>query len=399
MANVVITGTGCITGSGGNAKETLAAMYNNTASPAPFQRNTMEWGKEALVFAADHELNDSSTVRASRYGLSTRFGLAATFQALEDAGLSPKDLPAHRVGVVMGTTVGCSMNSIPFYEAFREHTRNDQPKPNMEPIRRFLRSNPAEAISYELKTSGPTQSVVNACASGTDAIGIGLQWIESGMCDVVIAGGCDALTRVTLNGFNSLMVMANAHCRPFDAERTGLNLGEGAGIVILESKQHTVARSAKIQAKLSGYASACDAHHLTAPHPEGQGLIRAMLELFAHTELNAEDISFVNVHGTATKDNDAVEGHVMSKLLPETPFFSSKGATGHTLGAAGAIEAALCVHCLQEGRIPPTTGLVTPDPTIAVKATTETTAVRKTTALSTSLAFGGLASVLAITHP
>lgn len=395
MPSVFITGTGCITGSGSTSQSTLAAMYEGTADPSPFVRHKMDWGKEALVFAVDDALLKNASRQTKQYGLTARLALTATFQALEDAGISPADLKGKRVGVAMGTTVGCSMNHIDFYGEYRNP---DIALPSMEHLRSVLRSNPAEAIARELEIIGPTQSVVNACASGTDAIGVGLQWIQSGICDMVIAGGCDALSRVTLNGFNSLMVMDNERSKPFDVNRKGLNLGEGAGVLVLESKPAVLQRKATAKARLTGYATACDAHHLTAPHPQGRGLIRAMKQLFAHPECAPKNISFVNVHGTGTKDNDSVEGYVMHELLPHIPFFSAKGATGHTLGAAGGIEAALCVHCLTQKSIPPSTGLTTPDPAIPATPVLEATTVTGTTALSTSLAFGGIASVLAISH-
>ncbi|OBQ50106.1 beta-ketoacyl-[acyl-carrier-protein] synthase family protein [Halodesulfovibrio spirochaetisodalis] len=399
MPKAFISGTGCITGSGTTAQSTLEAMYAGTASPAPFTRHTMDWGKDALVFAVDDAVLQASWGSAEKYGRTTRLGIGAALQALAAAGLTPEEISNKRIGVVMGTTVGCSMNSIPFYEEYRTYSINpDAEKPSMLPIRRFLRSNPAEAIAHELFLTGPTQAIVNACASGTDAIGIGLQWIESGICDMVLAGGCDALTRVTLNGFNSLMVMDSEHCRPFDETRKGLNLGEGAGVLLLESEDSALARGAKPKAQLSGYATACDAHHLTAPHPQGRGLIRAITQLTANGSIRPDEVGFVNVHGTGTKDNDAVEGYVMHTLLPHVPFFSSKGATGHTLGAAGGIEAALCVQCLEQGSIPPTTGLSTSDPSIPASPVTVATTFAGTTALSTSLAFGGIASVLAISH-
>ncbi|WP_430735278.1 beta-ketoacyl-[acyl-carrier-protein] synthase family protein [Halodesulfovibrio aestuarii] len=395
MTSVFITGTGCITGSGSTPQSTLAAMYEGTADPSPFVRHRMDWGKEALVFAVDDALLEKASGRTEQYGLTARLGLGAAFQALEDAGISPADLKGKRVGVVMGTTVGCSMNHIVFYGEYRDP---DIALPSMEHIRCVLRSNPAEAIARELAVVGPAQTVVTACASGTDAIGVGLQWIQSGMCDMVIAGGCDGLSRVTLNGFHSLMVMDSERSKPFDVDRKGLTLGEGSGVLVLESEQSVTQRKVTPKARLAGYATACDAYHLTAPHPQGRGLIRAMKQLFAHIECTPADISFVNVHGTGTKDNDNVEGYVMHELLPHVPFFSSKGATGHTLGAAGGIEAALCVHCLNQGRIPPTTGLTTPDPAIPASPVLEATNVTGTIALSTSLAFGGIASVLAVSH-
>ncbi len=399
MPNVLISGTGCITGSGSTARQTLDAMYAGSAAPVPFSRLTLDWGREALVYAVDDSLLQSGWGQMEQYSLTSRLGLGAALQAMEDAGLAPEDLAGKRVGVVMGTTVGCSMNSVSFYEGYRRFSGSDgAEQPDLAPISRFLRSNPAEVIGRELGVSGPMQAIVNACASGTDAIGTGLQWMEAGLCDIVFAGGCDGLSRVTLNGFNALGVMSHTPCRPFDQMRTGLNLGEGAGVLVLETEQSLAARGGKARAALTGYASACDAHHLTGPHPEGRGLKSAIRKLFTVYGCAPEDVAFINVHGTGTRDNDAVESLVMADMLAGTPFFSSKGATGHTLGAAGGIEAALCVQCLLDGTIPPTTGLEVPDPDLPAHPVMASTAIPGTTALSTSLAFGGLASVLAVSR-
>jgi 3-oxoacyl-[acyl-carrier-protein] synthase-1/3-oxoacyl-[acyl-carrier-protein] synthase II len=208
----------------------------------------------------------------------------------------------------------------------------------------------------------------------------------------VIAGGADELLRVTYAGFSSLMITDTQPCKPFDVKRKGLNLGEGAGILILESD--AVRADKAVHGKVLGYGSACDAHHLTAPHPDGAGLKLAMQEAFTAAGVTSADIAFVNTHGTGTPDNDRVEGRVLSELLPGVPFLSTKGYTGHTLGAAGGIEAAFTVACLQRGEIPASIGFSEPDPDVIVTPVIKNRCIDGDIALSESLAFGGNNAVL-----
>lgn len=403
MAKVHVTGVGGTTGLAISLEASLEAMFcqggDDICAPTPFTRIPLEWGRESILAFAEKTTSPSPKALQDLENRSTQMGGYAALQALKAAGLDQKNLRGMRIGVVMGTTVGCSMNNVPFYRDYRDFTEDpsQNPAPSLDAMHTFLCSNPAEAIAQMLALNGPTQTVVNACASGTDAIGIGMQWIQSGLCDVVLAGGCDALSQVTMNGFNSLMVMDEERCKPFDANRQGLNLGEGAAVLVLESETHLKASLRTSLAVVAGYSSACDAHHLTAPHPEGRGLQSALGDLLALPGCCSDEIAFVNVHGTGTKNNDSVESHVMARLLPNTPFFSSKGATGHTLGAAGAIEAAFCILCLHKKMIPATIGLHTPDPLLAAHPVQSNTQVSRSTALSTSLAFGGLASALALT--
>ena len=266
----------------------------------------------------------------------------------------------------------------------------------MTPIIRFLMSNPADLIAREFELTGPCQTVVNACSSGTDAVGIGASWIQSGLCDMVIAGGADELCHVTYNGFISLMITDDAPCRPFDRDRKGLNLGEGAAMLILESESSCRKRQKPPRARFLGYASSSDAYHLTAPHPQGEGLKRALLDALRFSHRNVSDIAFVNAHGTATPDNDRVEGKVLHEMLPGVPFFSTKGYTGHTLGAAGAIEAAFTVACLERGMIPGNAGFANLDPEVTASPAATTSTVAGSTAISQSLAFGGCNGVLVL---
>ena len=257
-----------------------------------------------------------------------------------------------------------------------------------------MRSSPASVIAREFGLTGPCQTVVNACASGTDAVGLAASWIRGGVCDLAIAGGADELGRITYNGFISLMISDDSPCRPFDRDRKGLNLGEGAGMLVLESAESRARRGSRARSFLLGYGSACDAHHLTAPKPDGEGLRRAIAEALACCGTPAEAISFVNAHGTGTPDNDRVESRVLADLFPGVPFLSTKGYTGHTLGAAGAIEAVFTVACLERGMIPASAGFTTPDPELAGAPVTECTKIAGRVALSESLAFGGNNSVI-----
>lgn len=387
-----ITGLGCLCAAGRNLPECVAALFAGTRAPAPPARFTRAHPTRHPVFEVTGDLPLERTGRGrgdlARTSLLT---LAAAREALDDAGWTPASLRRRRVGVCIGTTVGSAMNNEGFYRELRAGGR-----PAMAPIDRFLASNPAAALAREHGLSGPCQTVVNACSSGTDALGIAASWLRAGACDVVLAGGADELCRVTYNGFISLMITDDEPCRPFDRRRKGLNLGEGAALLVLEAEPVRRARGARARARLLGYGSACDAHHLTAPHPEGRGLKRAVREALASAGAEPGGVAFVNAHGTGTPDNDRVEGRALADLLPGVPFVSTKGYTGHTLGAAGAIEAAFTVACLEEGRIPANAGFAELDPDVPAGPVAEATAVAGRVALSQSLAFGGNNAVVVL---
>jgi 3-oxoacyl-[acyl-carrier-protein] synthase II len=281
------------------------------------------------------------------------------------------------------------MNNETFY---RQYLKGE--KPDMLHITRLLNSNPAAVIAREFDLCGPCQTVVNACSSSTDAVGLAASWIQLGLCDIVLTGGADELCHVTYNGFISMMITDDGPCKPFDRDRKGLNLGEGAAMFVLESEKSRLARSKKARAFILGYGASCDAYHFTAPHPEGRGLRRAIGEAMELGNVTAKDIAFVNAHGTGTADNDKIESLVLADMLPGVPFLSTKGYTGHTLGAAGAVEAVFTVACLEMGKIPRSAGFTTPDPDLPVTPVVTETAVEGHVALSESLAFGGHNGVL-----
>ncbi len=387
---VAITGIGALCAVGSNLNECMESLYagrRKVAAPGAFSSSHgTAWPvceMAALLPGEQEQDAEPDLLRTSR------LGLAAAREALSDAGLQAADLSRLRVGVIMGTTVGSAMNNEAFYRQYRQGEH-----PEMAPIERYLRSNPAAAIARAFALSGPCQTVVNACSSGTDAIGLGASWIRAGLCDLVLAGGADELCRVTYNGFSSLMITDAGPCRPFDVRRRGLNLGEGAAVLVLESESLHRDWSRNERGWVLGYGSACDAYHLTAPRPDGLGLKKAIAEALSGSGRKVEDLAFVNAHGTGTPDNDRVESRVLSELMPGVPFLSTKGFTGHTLGAAGALEAAFTLACLEQARIPASIGFGCADPELPAAPVTEVTEIEGGCALSESLAFGGNNAVL-----
>jgi 3-oxoacyl-(acyl-carrier-protein) synthase len=341
------------------------------------------------VFAVTDEVFDHDNLLRTR---TSSLGLSAAREAVKQAWGEDIEVPPPRLGVCMGTTVGSTFNEEEFYRAYRE---DENPEPVA--IRRYLANDLSRVIAGHFGAGGPVTTVANACASGADALGFAKSWIEAGLCDVVIAGGADELARFPFLGFFSLKNASRERCKPFDFNRLGLNLGEAGAVLVMEREDLARDRGARILASIAGYSSAADAYHMTAPHPDGRGLRKAIRDALKDAGVAPSEVGFVNAHGTGTKENDRIEGKVLTDLLGgEVAVFSTKGATGHTLGAAGALEAVLSIGSLIEGRIPASAGFSTPDPECCLVPTTEVQEVRRHTALSTSLAFGGTNSALVL---
>jgi 3-oxoacyl-[acyl-carrier-protein] synthase II len=382
-STVLITGMGTVSTAGIGVLETVSAFQRSRKEPAPVK--CVETPLSLPVFEIE-----SFQVPAGLEEMRTHaLALTAVREALNEAGLS--DLRGKRVGVAMGTTVASQLNDLAFYKAWRENHAAP-----MSAVDRFLSGNLAEWIACKFAAEGPAITVVNACSSGADAIGAAVGWLRAGSCDIAVAGGADELNRVPLAGFNALGVASSESCKPFDRDRTGLNLGEGAGVLVLETEESARARGAESSLLLAGYGSAVDAHHLTAPHPEGRGLRRAIFQALETAGVSAEEIAFINAHGTSTRENDKIEGAVLRDLFPDRPVFSTKGYTGHTLGAAGGLEAVFCALGLREGWIPASAGFQTLDEEIGFFPTLGKTEINGCCALSTSLAFGGSNAALVI---
>ncbi|PNU20629.1 beta-ketoacyl-[acyl-carrier-protein] synthase family protein [Geothermobacter hydrogeniphilus] len=383
IQHLPITGLGCICAAGPDVQSSLTSMLRGERHPAPALRFATDHRPQLPVFEVPQNyLTDDLPPEADCLRTS-QLAMVAAAEALRGCGRTMVELQTLRVGVCIGTTVGSAMNNEEFYRQFRQGE-----EPEMGPINRYLRSNPAATVAAHFQLKGPVATLVNACSSGTDAIGLAASWLRAGLCDLALAGGADELCRTTFNGFASLQIAAAEPVRPFAAERKGLNLGEGAGMLLL-GHPDIVREGERVQGWLRGYGSATDAYHLTAPHPEGAGLRRAIAEALEQAACRPEDIAFINAHGTGTPDNDRVESRVLAELFAGIPFVSSKGYTGHTLGAAGGIEAVITLASLNAGEVPASIGCEPPDAELPALPERRTFPVTGGLAISESLAFGG----------
>ena len=324
-------------------------------------------------------------------GLPVRFLLHALDEALAGARLTRDELRKRRVGIAVGTTVACQLDNIPCHDRIRRGDLSD-----LSPALPYVMKMPAEYLRRLLGTDGPALTISNACSSGADALTVALEWLRTGRCDLVIAGGCDSVSKVAFDGFNALRVCSSQPCRPFDAERSGLNLGDAAGVLILEAPEHAAARSVEIEYELGGAGKTADAFHITQPEGSGRELERAIRIALEQSELPPEAIDLVNAHGTGTVVNDRVEGAVLARVFGAgLRYQSTKALTGHTLGAAGAIEAVFSLLMLEERRAAAGIRCEHPDPELPVPPLAATVPVSGSAAVSTSLAFGGSNAALA----
>jgi 3-oxoacyl-[acyl-carrier-protein] synthase II len=309
---------------------------------------------------------------ARRMGRCSQFAIVAAKQALEDAGLSPEEVESQgeRVGVVLGTTMG--PHDVGLYETLKYKT-NGFRRPNPIQFINCLPNMPAHYVSRYTQALGPLQTPSTACATGTQAIGEASELIRSGRCDIVMAGGAEAIMQdYVMAGFESMNALATGYndnpaaaSRPFDACRNGFVMSEGCGVVILEPLEFALKRGAKIYAEVLGHASSSDAYHIAALEPEGRGAARAIRWALQDAHLNPDDIGYINAHGTSTPANDVMETNAIKSVFGEhaykVPISSTKSMIGHGLAAAGTLEAICCVLSLQDQVVHPTINYETPD--------------------------------------
>jgi 3-oxoacyl-[acyl-carrier-protein] synthase II len=348
----------------------------------------------ALVAGAVH---DPLPASGSRVPLSRtdRQARVAAEQAVSQSRLAER-YPGHRVAVIVGTTTG-GIGEVEDYLIGQQAGRPAR-------CRRLLaleKANTADALADHFGFCGPRYTVHTGCASGASAILLASDLVRGGSADAALAGGSDALARLTLSGFRSLRVLDAAPCRPFDRERRGLSLGEGAAMLVLERASAAGGPGARPLAELVSAAQTTDAHHLTAPPPSGAGAAEAMLSALERADLPPSAIDHVNAHGTGTPLNDAAEAAAIRSALGEhaacCPVTSIKGAIGHTLAAAGAIEAVAVIQTLRTGLIPHTVGLAHADPALALDLVqARPRAGQWRVALSNSFGFGGANTVLCL---
>jgi 3-oxoacyl-[acyl-carrier-protein] synthase II len=381
VIRAAITGLGAVTGFGRGADLLWSALVDGRRAVR----------QQPELAAAGLAAGPVALIDAVPLGAPSRAATVACWAALEalaDAGEPP---PGERMGVSCGTTLGGIGNWLPLVRA--EELVKPIP-PMVEPIGRWTHAGPAEAVAAAIGARGPLSAPSVACASGNVALGVALELVRGGRCDVVVAGGVDVLHDFVLAGFASLKAIDPEPCRPFDRRRRGLNLGEGACFLVVESEAHARGRGAHIRAFLDGCGVAADAVHMTGPDREGRGAARAMEAALADAGRAPGEIGFVSAHGTATLFNDLMEAKALARVFgartPSLPLHSIKSALGHTLGAAAALEALACVRTLETGLAPPTPGLQELDPEIAldvVHGAARPVAARAV--LSTSSGFGG----------
>jgi len=320
------------------------------------------------------------------YSRTELLAMKAAKEAYEDAGLADfSDRP--RIAIVSGSSVGGMDLSERYYKQYELEEKR-------EFVSKFQKHGcykHTESVAKYLGIKGYSTTISTACSSGANAIMYGARLINAGLADVVIAGGVDALAKFTINGFNSLKILDTEPCRPFDDSRVGLNLGEGAGYVVLESEASVAKRGRKTYGRVLGYANTCDAYHQTASSPDGKGAVLAMSKAIVMAGIQTQDVDYVNVHGTGTMNNDVSEGAALKQVFDgKIPAFSStKSYTGHTLGASGGIEAGFSLLAINHGVVFPNLRFKTAiqDFGIAPQTTVEHKPVN--IVLSNSFGFGG----------
>lgn len=369
---VVITGLGCVSPLGNDVQSTWENLVAGVSGITKISRFDATDFK--TMIAAEVKGFDGGAIfgrrEARRMDLVTQYALASTMQAVEDSGLEITDANRDRIGVLVGTGIGGIETLIKNMEIFIERGPS-RISPFMVPM--MLPDSSAGMIAIHLGARGPNMAVVTACATGNNAIGEAAEIIRRGHSDVMLAGGSEAaIIPIAIAGMSVMGALSSQNnvperaSRPFDADRDGFVMGEGAGIVVLESLEHAQARGAEVLAELSGYGVTNDAYHISAPAENGAGAALCMQAALDYAGLQGADIGYINAHGTSTPLNDKSETAAIKTVFSEqaynVPISSTKSMTGHLLGAAGAMEAVFCVKTLQEEILPPTINYQTPDP-------------------------------------
>lgn len=370
---IVVTGLGAVSPLGNSVSETWAAirqgksgigkitLFDATGFPVQIAAEVKNFLPE------EHGIDQREARRMARF---TQFLLSASYEAIRDAGITKEVLSAERTGIMVG-------NGLSGFEVI-EHAYNKyfNDAPGRVPplaVPMFIANEGAANVSMKLGITGPAWTLATACASGTDALGSALDLIRSGRLDICLAGGGEsAITGFSVSSFHGMHALAHSFndcperaCRPFDRDREGFIIGEGAGILVLEELEHAKKRGAKIYAEFAGYGASSDAYHITSPRPDGIGGAFAIKRALADAGMEPSDIAYYNAHGTSTKLNDASETKMIKVAFGEhakaLKISSTKSMIGHCIGGAGAIEAIVSIKGMQDGYYPPTLNLEHPD--------------------------------------
>jgi 3-oxoacyl-[acyl-carrier-protein] synthase II len=400
-----VTGLGLVTAAGIGTKASWEGVLSGVSAAATdpvLEGIPVDFSCRVRDFDAAAQLGRKAARRLDRF---VQLAIVAAREAIADSGLDPQTWDGGRVGVV----IGCGMGGAATWEEQHRRLMEHGPgkvSPMLIPM--LVPNMVAGHLAMEFGATGPNLVTATACASGATALGVARDLLRSGACDVVISGGTEAgLTPLAIAGFAQMGALSSrvddpqGASRPFDIQRDGFVAGEASGILVLERAADARARGARVHAQLAGYGATADAHHETAPDPDGSGAERAMRIAIADAGLSPSDIEHVNAHGTSTPLNDVSEARTLRRVLGDRfTVTSTKGVTGHTLGAAGAIEAAFSVLTIEQGLTPPTANLESQDPEIDVDVVAKAPregAVRAV--MSDSFGFGGQNAVLVLTAP
>jgi len=397
---VVVTGMGVVTPIGNNVPEFWEGLIAGRSGAAPITRfdasqHATHFACEVKGFKIEEYIHPREAKRMDPF---CHYAIAAAEQALKDSGINLQTANRDRIGVIMGSGIG----GIPVFEAQCREMIEGGPR-RLSPffIPTMISDIAPGHISMKHQLRGVNYATTSACATGSHAIGIAMRHLQYGDADAVVAGGSEgAITAMGLGGFNAMKALSTRNddpqhaSRPFDLERDGFVMGEGAGALMLETLDHAQKRGARILGEIRGLGFTADAHHITAPAPEGEGAVRAMRAALADARMNPEDVDYINAHGTSTEYNDKTETIAIKTVFGDharkLSVSSTKSMTGHLLGAAGAVESVACILALQFGRIPPTINYRTPDPECDLDITPNQAKERKIrVALNNAFGFGG----------
>lgn len=407
---VVVTGIGCLTPIGNTISDFFKALDEGISGAGPITRFdaslfTTKFACEVKDFDPTKFMNIKEARKMDRY---CQFAMVASDQAITDSGIDSENIDKTRVGVIIGSGVGGIETMTT--EISEYVVNNEGPRFSPFLIPKMIADMASGLVSIKYGFMGPNYSTVSACASSSHALHNSYNLIKYGEADIVVTGGAEAAVTIPgVGGFNAAKALSTRNddpktaSRPFDKDRDGFVLGEGAAILVLEEYEHAKARGAKIYAELKGCGISADAYHITAPHPEGKGAINAMRIAIDCAGLSPEDIDYINVHGTSTPLGDIAELKAIKEVFGESAYklniSSSKSMMGHLLGAAGAAETLVCIHAINDSIIPPTINHFTDDENIDPKLNLTFNKAQKRevrNALNNTFGFGGHNSCLII---
>ena len=400
LHRVVITGLGAITPIGNTVKDYLLGLQSGRNGVGPI--SLFDASQHACRFAAEVSNFDPTGIlepkESKRWDRFSKFGVVAAKEAIADSELTINESNASRIGVIIGSGVGGLLTM----ETQAQVLNNKGPgrvSPFTVPM--MIPNMATGLAAIALGAKGPSSAVSTACAAGSNAIGDSFRLLQLGKADAMICGGAEAsITPLGVAGFSSAKALSfrnddpSSASRPFDADRDGFVIGEGSGVLVLETLEHARGRNAQIYAEVLGYGSTCDAHHITAPSPGGIGGSKAIKEALQDGKIDPQEVDYINAHGTSTSANDKNETSAIKTALgdraKQIPISSTKSMTGHLLGGSGGIEAVACVLSISHGVVPPTINYSKPDPDCDLDYVPNTARESKlNVVLSNSFGFGG----------